>query len=99
VRNSLRASSELSDIKTEEEIYLESSASKLRLKKEEMALETPLKIFEAQQDMLSMQKMIELYELKEKMNILKAKANLAIEIQENEVRRDMIQLQQVPQIA
>ena len=124
VRNSLRASSELSAIKTEEEIYLESSASKLRLKKEEfenekermklqlerkrieyenskqeMALETPLKIFEAEQDMLSMQKMIELYELKEKMNVLKAKANLAIEIEENGVRKSMIELEQVPQIA
>lgn len=124
VRNSLRTSSELFDIKTEEEIFRENAASKLRRKQDEfenekermrifyeqkklelenkqkeMALQTPLKIFEAEQDMLSMQKMIEVYELQEKMNALKAKANLAIEIEQNRVRKDMIQIQQLPQIA
>lgn len=124
VRNSLRTSSELFDIKTEEEIFRENAASKLRRKQDEfenekermrilyeqkklelenqqkeMALQTPLKIFEAEQEMISMQKMIEVYELKEKMNALKAKANLAIEIEQNRVRKDMIQIEQLPQIA
>lgn len=124
VRNSLRTSSELFDIKTEEEIFRENAASKLRRKQDEfenekermrilyeqkklelenqqkeMALQTPLKIFEAEQEMISMQKMIEVYELKEKMNALKAKANLAIEIEQNRVRKEMIQIEQLPQIA
>ena len=124
VRNELRANSELSDIKTEEAISRESSASELRLKKEEfehqkermgielerkelerenekkeIALMTPFKVFEAEQDMISMQKMMELYALKEKMNVLKAKANLAIEIEQNKVRKEMLPLEQVPKIA
>ena len=106
VRNTLRANSELSDIKTAEAISLEESASKVRVKEEEsqndkkvMALDTPVKIFEAEQDLLTMEKMLELYKLKKKMNVQKAKANLAIEIEENKVRKEMITLEQIPQIA
>ncbi len=124
VRNELRANSELSDIKTQEAIARENSASDLRLKKEEFQnqkermkielerkkleqenrkketeLATPLKIFEAEQDMLSMHKMIELYDLKAKMNILKAKSSLAQEIEQNKVRKEMLPLEQIPEIA
>ena len=124
VRNELRANSELSDIKTEEAISKETSASELRLKKEEFENQkerlkieqerkelerdndkkeierlTPLKIFEAEQDMLTMNKMMELYELKEKMNVLKAKANLAEKIEKNKVKKEMLPLEQVPEIA
>jgi len=106
VRNTLRANSELSDIKTAEAISLEESASKVRIKQEEsenekkvMALDTPLKIFEAEQDLLTMAKMLELYKLKEQMNMQKAKANLAVEVEENSVRKEMISLEQIPQIA
>ncbi len=124
VRNELRANSELSDIKTQEAITRENSASDLRLKKEEFQnqkermkielerkkleqenrkketeFETPLKIFEAEQDMLSMHKMMELYGLKEKMNILKAKSSLAQEIEQNKVRKEMLPLEQIPEIA
>mgnify|MGYP002629967614 CR=1 FL=1 len=124
VRNNLRATSELSDIKTEETITRENAASDLRLKKEEFehqkehmqielerkklehenkqkdtALLTPLKIFEAEQDMLILQKMQELYELKAKTNLLKAKANLVEEIEQNKVRKEMLPLEQLPQIA
>jgi len=124
VRNELRANSELSDIKTEEAISKETSASDLRLKKEEFENQkerlkieqerkelerdnekkeierlTPLKIFEAEQDMLTMNKMMELYELKEKMNVLKAKANLAEKIEQNKVKKEMLPLEQVPEIA
>ena len=124
VRNKLRANSELSDIKTKETISKESSASQLRLKKEEFehqkermkielerkALEheerrkeiellTPVKIFEAEQDMLTMTKMLELYALKERMNIVKIKANLVEEIEHNKLRKEMLPLEQVPKIA
>ena len=106
VRNTLRANSELSDIKTAEAISLEESASKVRIKEEEsenekkvMALDTPLKIYEAEQDLLTMAKMLELYTLKEQMNKQKAKANLAVEVEENKVRKEMITLAQIPQIA
>ncbi|QOY53209.1 SPFH domain-containing protein [Candidatus Sulfurimonas baltica] len=124
VRNQLRANSELSDIKTEEAIERESSASELRLKKEEfenqkermnielerknlerehkqkdIALVTPHKIFEAEQDMLVMTKMIDVYEFKAKMNLLKAKSMLVEEIEQNKIRKDMLPLEQVPQIA
>ena len=124
VRNQLRANSELSDIKTQEAIEKENSASELRLKKEEFEnqkermkielehkelkrdnklkekeLATPLEIYEAEQDMLIMKKMTELYKLKESMNIVKSKANLIEEIEQNKVRKEMLPLEQVPQIA
>ncbi|MDF1881087.1 hypothetical protein JHD50_07175, partial [Sulfurimonas sp. MAG313] len=39
-------------------------------KKKDMELVTPFKVFEAEQDMITMQKMMELYDLKAKMNLL-----------------------------
>lgn len=124
VRNELRANSELSDIKTEEAILKETSASELRLKKEEfenqkerlkielerkklerenekkeIELLTPLKIFEAEQEILTMNKMMEFYTLKEKENRLKAKATLAETIEKNKIRKETLPLEQVPQIA
>ena len=124
VRNQLRANSELSDIKTEEAIERENSASELRLKKEEFenqkermnielerknlerehkqkdtALVTPHKIFEAEQDMLVMKKMIDVYELEAEMNMLKIKSTLVEKIEQNKVRKEILPLEQVPQIA
>jgi len=48
--------------------------------------------------MLTMSSMIELYAKKELMNKQKAKANLAIEIEENSVKKGMMPLEQIPLI-
>jgi regulator of protease activity HflC (stomatin/prohibitin superfamily) len=80
-------------------IELERTKLERENEKKEIELLTPLKIFEAEQDMLSMHKMMELYALKEKMNVIKAKANLAEKIEQNKVKKEMLPLEQVPQIA
>ena len=68
-------------------------------KKEITALDTPLKIFEAEQDMQIMAKMMELYTLKAKMNRLKAQADLVERIETDKVRKEMLPLEQLPEIA
>ena len=80
-------------------IELERKKLERENKRKDMELSTPLKIFEAEQDIVSMHKMMELYELKAKMNIIKAQANLAEEIEQNKVRKEILPLEQVPQIA
>ncbi|MDF1879818.1 hypothetical protein JHD50_00625 [Sulfurimonas sp. MAG313] len=49
--------------------------------------------------MITMQKMMELYDLKAKMNLLKSKANLVEQIEANKIRKDIMPLEQVPEIA
>lgn len=68
-------------------------------KKKEMEESLPLKLFESEQKMILMEKELEVYELKVKLNSVKAKANLVEEIERNKVRKDMLPLEQIPEIA
>ncbi|QSZ42171.1 hypothetical protein GJV85_08615 [Sulfurimonas aquatica] len=71
----------------------------LKNKRKEMEDTLPFKLFESEQKMTLMQKKLEVYEFKEKLNLVKAKANLVEEIERNKVRKDILPLEQIPEIA
>ena len=124
VRNDLKSTSELSDIKTQEAIQLAQSGSKRRLQQEHLEsererilidqetlrlqksaeqdaiiVETPVRLLQLEKQNEVAKQELELRRLETQVRELTVKNELMMERAKHELRREMLPIEQMPQIA